>query len=636
MAGVFALCLLACPSTPQPAREQWLSLRETGYPIECDGKPAVWKLRPGPNIDVYGLRQAPGVKCRFEVQVPDRSTLGFRASLAAKGRQPAKGAVSVRITARRVDAAADPAQVVFEEELNASRSFTHFEAALPAGLLEIELSSQRTGRGRRKPSVDWSRLVIRTSDPDFSGAAPWAIDARQALAPYYSERLPPPRTPGRRRMLIIGIDGASWDLLTPMIEAGELPALASLKQRGRWGQLDSTVIPESAMAWTAIGTGVGAGKSGVYRFFSRGRGRRAFWHMLGDQGLRSLIVAVPKAFANQPLHGVIIGGWTYKTESSFVYPTDLKPHVLRAGYQPELRNLRNVDDYREHMSRRTDLSLALMAFEDWDLTFLVYEYTDTVGHRFGLATPEWAEVYRAADAELARVLSAAGEGVAVLVVSDHGWKTYPRSFHMAPWLQSKGHHGYVHDLSSGSVISVSEGEHADGSAPMTHDELDRALTEIQRDLEEIRIPGSGQRLVQQVRDLPTAFPGPVSLELPNQLIVDVREDFRLFPAGELGFSSRPVDHHSPSGIYLLAAPGIEPGHGPRQSVTDVAATVLQFFGVASQADADGTPMDEFGRSALAKAGPAFFDDPDAGGVQETDPKTDKQLTEQLRALGYIE
>ena len=43
MAGVFALCLLACPSTPQPAREQWLSLRETGYPIECDGKPAVWK-----------------------------------------------------------------------------------------------------------------------------------------------------------------------------------------------------------------------------------------------------------------------------------------------------------------------------------------------------------------------------------------------------------------------------------------------------------------------------------------------------------------------------------------------------------------------------------------------------------------
>jgi hypothetical protein len=126
---------------------------------------------------------------------------------------------------------------------------------------------------------------------------------------------------------------------------------------------------------------------------------------------------------------------------------------------------------------------------------------------------------------------------------------------------------------------------------------------------------------------------------PRQIIVNVKEDHRVFAgtAAKTSFSSGPVDHHSPKGIYLLAGPGITPGKGKEQSVFDVAATVLQYFGIESQPDADGTPIDDFGRAGtLADAGPAFFGDQSAGGASEADPTTDENLSGQLRALGYIE
>ena len=82
-----------------------------------------------------------------------------------------------------------------------------------AGSLEIELQSLSPVPGGRTAHIDWSSLVIRTSDADFEGAAPWAIHARHALAPYFAENPAPAATPGKRRMLVLGIDGASWDLM---------------------------------------------------------------------------------------------------------------------------------------------------------------------------------------------------------------------------------------------------------------------------------------------------------------------------------------------------------------------------------------------------------------------------------------
>jgi len=63
-------------------------------------------------------------------------------------------------------------------------------------------------------------------------------------------------------LLIIGLDGADWRILNPWIEQGALPHLATLRAQGRWGDLRSTIRPESSTAWSTFATGVNPGRHG--------------------------------------------------------------------------------------------------------------------------------------------------------------------------------------------------------------------------------------------------------------------------------------------------------------------------------------------------------------------------------------
>ena len=70
------------------------------------------------------------------------------------------------------------------------------------------------------------------------------------------------------RFLLIGIDGADWRYIDPLIARGELPHLAALKQRGAFGPLKTIRPTLSPVVWTSIATGVPPERHGVVDFFS--------------------------------------------------------------------------------------------------------------------------------------------------------------------------------------------------------------------------------------------------------------------------------------------------------------------------------------------------------------------------------
>ena len=59
-----------------------------------------------------------------------------------------------------------------------------------------------------------------------------------------------------RRVLVIGLDGADWQLLDAYRAAGAMPELDRLAREGRSGVLRSLVPPLSPLVWTTIATGV--------------------------------------------------------------------------------------------------------------------------------------------------------------------------------------------------------------------------------------------------------------------------------------------------------------------------------------------------------------------------------------------
>ena len=67
-------------------------------------------------------------------------------------------------------------------------------------------------------------------------------------------------------VLVLGLDGATFDVIDPLIAAGRLPNLAAWRRDGVAVPLASTVPPMSFPAWSTFLTGRGPGEHGLFDF----------------------------------------------------------------------------------------------------------------------------------------------------------------------------------------------------------------------------------------------------------------------------------------------------------------------------------------------------------------------------------
>jgi len=126
----------------------------------------------------------------------------------------------------------------------------------------------------------------------------------------------PPREATGLHVLLIGLDGADWDLIDPLVREGKMPRLKQLIEAGVRSPLRSYDPMISPLLWTTIVTGVGPDRHGVADFqaieqpsgrrvpiTSRFRKVKALWNILGDAGLTSAFVAWWASYPAEPVRG---------------------------------------------------------------------------------------------------------------------------------------------------------------------------------------------------------------------------------------------------------------------------------------------------------------------------------------------
>lgn len=122
------------------------------------------------------------------------------------------------------------------------------------------------------------------------------------------------------RVFLLGLDGATWDLLDPLIAEGRLPNLARLRAEGASGVLRSTSPPLSPVAWTCVMTGKNPGRHGVYEFVEYGHDPRKgrvnssrtirsdlVWEIAGRHGKETVAGAVPMSYPPRKAPGFYLG-----------------------------------------------------------------------------------------------------------------------------------------------------------------------------------------------------------------------------------------------------------------------------------------------------------------------------------------
>jgi predicted AlkP superfamily phosphohydrolase/phosphomutase len=259
------------------------------------------------------------------------------------------------------------------------------------------------------------------------------------------------------KLLIVGLDGATFSLIRPWSNEGLLPNLKMLMEGGSSGVLTSTILPITAPAWASFVTGVNPGKHGLYDFSVREEGgygmvpvngsyrkARAYWEYLAHDGVRAGVVNMPGSYPPEPINGFMVTGMlTPSTETVFTSPAELGDELRSMGYRilfDEVYSGNNEDAVLESVLRtaetRREVLLHLIQTKPWDIFFTVLPETDNLSHFFwgfmdrdhplhdtvkGLRYGDALQkVYRQADETIGRLLSCIDEETMVMIMSDHG------------------------------------------------------------------------------------------------------------------------------------------------------------------------------------------------------------------------
>jgi predicted AlkP superfamily phosphohydrolase/phosphomutase len=282
------------------------------------------------------------------------------------------------------------------------------------------------------------------------------------------------------KLLVVGLDGGSWNVVEPLVRAGRLPNLARI-MGGVRGPLESTIPPVTPPAWTSFMTGKNPGKHGLYHFLeptpggygvrytnARSRKARTIWSLLSEAGCRVGVVNVPMTFPPEPVNGFMISGMDTPDETSdFVHPRELVPEIRKAvgaikldvrylGFMhSDHRRTQVLSELREIDEQRLQMSLHLLDREPVDVFMVLYgspdtsqhyfwHYSDPTHHRhdptgarlFGNAI---GEVYERLDRHIGALEGRLAEDGVVMVTSDHGFgPTSSKVIHINRYLADLG------------------------------------------------------------------------------------------------------------------------------------------------------------------------------------------------------
>ena len=292
------------------------------------------------------------------------------------------------------------------------------------------------------------------------------------------------REPYQHRVVIIGWDGATYDLIDPWIAEGKLPNLARFLKNSVRAPMQSTTPHFTYPAWTSFLTGKNPGRHGVFDFtervpgthriqFVNGRSVRArtIWRLLSDQGLRVGCMGVPVSYPPDAINGILICGFDApgsgaKTDSSSVHPPELLneiqanvgEYITASNIMPLMSKDRHeeaLDQILHTMEMKGKTAKYLLEREAWDVFMVLFGESDLIGHHFWRFTDPNSPLYEKSSSQRVRnaiyhvyekldemlpwLLEACPEDCVKLVVSDHGFGgSSDRVIYMNNWLEQEG------------------------------------------------------------------------------------------------------------------------------------------------------------------------------------------------------
>lgn len=279
------------------------------------------------------------------------------------------------------------------------------------------------------------------------------------------------KIPSKKRILVFGIDGATWEIIELMEKQNKLPNFRKIMREGVYGDLRSVNPPVTCPAWATMFTGKNPATLGVFHFFKptaeyeqklsrlTWRAWRPIWDILSEHDKIVYVFNVPTTTANK-INGKFISGPIWgEQEGDLAYPEELNNRLKKERYQirTDISHKVSGDEvYIKDITRITENKFKIMyeffKDENWDLLIMSFYYCDQIQHRYWKYLledhPKYTpnnkcktaifDHYELLDKYLGKVLNNLAENTTVLVASDHGHEPTHTFVNFNAWLHDKG------------------------------------------------------------------------------------------------------------------------------------------------------------------------------------------------------
>ncbi len=272
---------------------------------------------------------------------------------------------------------------------------------------------------------------------------------------------------GKDKVVVLGIDGVPYSLLTRFIERGMMPNLAALAGKGTLRDMTASIPEVSSTSWSTFMTGVNPGRHGIYGFTELRKGSykwkfpnsddirsSTLWDIAGKNNRKSIVLNIPSTYPAKELKGILTAGFVALDLKKATYPGSAYEYLKSIGYKMDV-DTRKAQESSEALAAEIDSAFeirkkALLHFidtSDWNLFIGVITETDRLHHYLWNALHDeghpqhgfFLDFYKRLDGFIGEMYERAGDDIPFIILSDHGFTTIKKEVYLNTWLKEKGY-----------------------------------------------------------------------------------------------------------------------------------------------------------------------------------------------------
>jgi len=264
------------------------------------------------------------------------------------------------------------------------------------------------------------------------------------------------------KVIVIGLDGGTWNIIKPLVDAGKLPTISKIMGNGCCGELESSIPHITFPAWKCYSTGKNPGKLGVYWFLSPHFEKQKIipnnslsfksmelWDYLGDQGHKSVILDMPTTYPPKKINGCMVS-WGAPKQLKYTYPENLGNELeeefdykIDPEYFFDINKDAALESTAKLIKKRFDVAKHLINKYNPDFTHMTIFHIDSIQHVFwnggdnsnieGNAIIE--DFWKIIDDGIKSLMDNFDDGKTYFILmSDHGFTKTKATFQLGRWL----------------------------------------------------------------------------------------------------------------------------------------------------------------------------------------------------------